>query len=139
MLYSIGDFALVRVNEFETLVFEVDFYNPNYVKFAIREFEIIGYTNNNYYILAIPSNINQDTIVIEAAEIKKWNLPLIYLGAKVICLLECAVGGRRRYDPYKNALSCAICENSYPYAVANRPNGTLICWSCRDTKGYLIE
>jgi len=139
MLYSIGDFVLVRVNEFETLVFEVDFYNPNYANFAVREFEIIGYTNNNYYILAIPENITQDIIIIEANEIKKWKLPSTYLNHKVICLLECAVGGRRKYDPYTNAMVCKICQNSYPYAIANRIDGTLICWSCRTTKGYLID
>lgn len=29
---------------------------------------------------------------------------------------------------------CSRCTNFYAYAVPNRPDGTLLCWSCRDGK-----
>lgn len=28
---------------------------------------------------------------------------------------------------------CKKCTNFFPYALPNRPDGTLVCWSCRTT------
>lgn len=139
MLYHIGDWALVRVNQAENLVFDVDFYNSNYLKFPIREFEIIGHTTNDYYILAVPDSITQDTLTLDQSDLNKWNIDSKYLTQRIVFVLEMAVGGRRTYDPYTNALSCSLCEEIYPYAIPNRPDGLLICWSCRSTKKYLIQ
>lgn len=139
MLYNIGDWALVHVNQAETLVFDVDFYHPNYQHFPVKEFEIIGLTVNNYYILATPGSISQDTLRLDQNDINKWKIHSKHLGSNVVFVLEAAVGGRRLYDPYRDALACTLCEEIYPYAVANRPDGTLICWSCRSTKKYLIQ
>lgn len=33
-------------------------------------------------------------------------------------------------------LSCKGCQNFYPYAEANQPDGTLTCWSCKQYPFY---
>jgi hypothetical protein len=30
-------------------------------------------------------------------------------------------------------VACKRCQEFYPYAVANQPDGTLKCWSCRSS------
>lgn len=51
--------------------------------------------------------------------------------------------GRSVYRTHKVAVQilngldgfpCRKCTNFFPYAVPNRPDGTLLCWSCRDGK-----
>lgn len=38
-----------------------------------------------------------------------------------------------KISPYLDGISCRKCTNFYKYAEPNQPDGTLICWSCRNT------
>lgn len=35
-----------------------------------------------------------------------------------------------------SGLSCKSCQNFYPFAEANQPDGTLTCWSCKQYPFY---
>ena len=34
---------------------------------------------------------------------------------------------------------CKICKNFYPMAVANQPDNSMVCWSCRDSRGWMFQ
>lgn len=34
---------------------------------------------------------------------------------------------------------CKICKNFYPMAIANQPDNSMVCWSCRDSRGWMFQ
>lgn len=139
MEYFVGDWIKVRTNHDYSLIFDVDFYDSRYLHFGVIELEIIAVHEDIWYVVEAPATVTEDTVLVNKSRLKKWKLLPSMLDRQISLISEKAVGGRRKFDPYVNALSCKLCQEIFPYAPANQPDGTLICWSCRSTKNYLIN
>lgn len=138
MEYFVGDWIKVRTNQDQSLIFDVDFYDSRYLHFEIIELEIIAIHEDIWYVVEPPPTVLEDTVVVNKARLKNWRLGPDKLDRNISLVSEKAVGGRRKFDPYLNALSCKLCQEIFPYAQGNQPDGSLVCWSCRTTKNYLI-
>ena len=138
MKYFIGDFAKVRSNENQTLIFDVNFYDSRYLHFPILELEIIGLTPNNY-VLLVPETIDTDLLKISPLHVEKYQILNSLFYQTAILLSEFGVGGRRPFNPYLNPVYCKLCLQSSPYSSNNQLDDSFVCWSCKSTKGYLLE
>lgn len=136
MEYHIGDKLLCRISVSGRIVFNIDFYNPLYIKMPTKFFEVIGIHQNQYIILV--SEIVDGSFQISSQECKEYNLHHKWYDTYAFLLKERAAGGRIRRDPVKEAIPCFICGNYISYAEPNQEDGRFICYSCRTDARYQL-
>lgn len=56
-----------------------------------------------------------------------------------LTLIDSAPNTLRCNVPVESVLCCRECEDGYPMAVPNCKDGTLACWSCRESKGWKFK
>lgn len=146
MQYNIGDRLICRVNDDESIVFDVDWSDSKYDKFRTKLFEVIGIFRD-YYIIIVSSNMNNsylldNDIVTNLSNISKnsdkINFGPKHFGKRVCFVQEKSVGGRASYNPYDDPLKCFICEEYVPWALPNQEDDSFICWVCRSTRLYKL-
>lgn len=71
--------------------------------------------------------------------------------AKFDGVKACAVTQRQVYEPVAikptkqinqsdpGGINCKLCKRFYQYAEVNRDDDTMVCYKCRQTKGYLLK
>lgn len=137
LIYYPGAKVLCRVNEAQTLIFNVEFYDTRYASLPTREFEVAGWAANNCYAIVVPDGMeNSYPMTPDLMFSLQLKLDNKYLNKNIYIIKESAIGGRKLEDPYANPIKCSICNEYFPYAETNQPDGTLICWVCNSTRKY---
>lgn len=146
MKYHIGDKLICRVNEDETIIFDMDWDDERYNKFKTKLFEVIGIFRD-HYILLVPTTITSSSLLdkdtassLEEMSEDESSNKLVFdpkhFGKHILLLREKSVGGREVYDPYDHPLQCLMCEEYFPWALPNQEDDSFICWVCRNTRVF---
>lgn len=91
--------------------------SSNYIKLNITGGQINSSTSTIWFTGWGPGYIPNNSIIIEEevdlpnSELEQLELPLESIKSE--------------------GLSCKKCDEFYPFAISNRDDNTLICWSCR--------
>jgi len=96
-------------------------------------FDIASQYENGYMIYVPVSLFLKDAIPVVAGNLAKFKIDKKFLGSSIYYITEYKiVYVYRKID----GICCSDCNEFYSMAVANQPNGTLICWNCRHYKHY---
>jgi len=141
MEYHIGDNILCRVNQDESIIFDIDWNDNRYQQYEAKLFEVISIYIKHYVILVYNSITNGITLDLDVfndwiAIDSQFKIDKKYFGSKIFLVRDIAVGGRKIFDPYKDPINCEICLEQIPWAVPNQQDGSFICFVCRSTRIY---
>lgn len=97
----------------------------------IKTFEIISQDRHGYY-LYVPNYIflNQTT-KLDKYLCKQLQIDEKFIDENIIYISENLI---YQISSVLDGAFCVICNTFCQYACANQPDGTLICWSCRQNK-----
>ena len=94
----------------------------------IKTFEIVAVSDHGYYLYIPHYYLLKGTEIADKYKCKKLGIDSKFLDENIIHIQENVIAGiQARLD----GLCCVICKEFFPYAEANRGDGTLICYSCR--------
>lgn len=95
-------------------------------------FEIIGTDTKTKYLVLIPSYFNiQGSWNIKEEHIEKFNANPNYLDCKAMALSSDRICRVQISSTEEDGVFCINCNEFYPMAEANQPDGNMKCFSCR--------
>lgn len=116
-----GDRVDCRIN-FATIVSPYKEYDE------VRTFEIVAVDAHGYYLYVPHYVILKDSIVADKSRCRHLGIDKKFLDEHIVYINTSCVA---RVVYILEGMSCACCQDFYPMAEANQPNGTLLCFSCR--------
>lgn len=93
----------------------------------IKSFVIVATSEHGYYLFIPHYYYLNNCVVADKYRCKSLDIELRYLDENIIYIQENLVVS---VESKKDGMTCKICKEFYPYAVANQEDDTLICYSC---------
>jgi hypothetical protein len=94
----------------------------------IMSFVIICKDDDGFY-LYIPHHILlKNCSIADAHKCRRLGIEQRYLNEQIAYISENMIAA---VASKQDGRACKQCRDFYPYAVANQPDGTLVCFSCR--------
>lgn len=103
--------------------------NPYVAYDDVRIFEIVSVDKNGYYLFVPSYYLIKKTIVATEYQCKQLKIDRRFLNDEIVYVAENLVAG---VHSVMDGKCCSICGEFYQYATGNQPDGTLICFSCRE-------
>lgn len=94
----------------------------------VKTFEIIAKDKYGYYLFVPVYYYLKGTTIADKHFCSQLNVDKKFIGENVIYIQGNMIF---RVDSILDGMICAKCREFHHMAEANRPDGTLICWSCR--------
>lgn len=94
----------------------------------IKTFEIVARDSNGYYLYVPHYYVLKGTVVADQYRIKNLGIDKRFLNENIILIPENMVAN---VQAKLDGMACKICKEFFPFAEGNQPDGTLICYSCR--------
>lgn len=101
-----------------------------------KDFEIIA-TDSRGYFIYIPDYLNlRTTVRVTPQSLRLLGIDSRFLGCALVYITTTKV---TRIVSFLDGATCIECNEFYKYAEPNQPDGTLICYSCREYPIYLSD
>jgi len=126
--YAIGDQVVC-------LVMDAAIVSATSANYEFRHiFDILSFYDEGYMIYVPISIVLKDSVRIVDENAYKFHIAKKFIGSDAYYINDYKI-----VELYKkmDGMCCTTCEEFYQMAVANQPDGTLKCWSCRAYKWYL--
>jgi hypothetical protein len=94
----------------------------------VKTFEIVAKDDHGYYLYVPHYYPLRGTVVADQYRCKNLGIDKRFLNENIIHIQENMIA---HVQSKLDGLVCVGCKEFYPYAAANRKDGTLICFSCR--------
>jgi hypothetical protein len=95
----------------------------------IKSFVIVAADDNGYYIFVPHYYLIKGTFVLDQYASRVLDINPKYIGDDIILILENMVAF---VESKLDGIACKICKEFFSYAASNQPDGTMICFSCRE-------
>lgn len=102
----------------------------------VRTFEVIGITSRGYYLYVPPNVYLKDAIRIDEYNFDDLGVHPRFIEDETIFVPDKMI---YKVSARLDGCHCDQCDEFYSYAEPNQPNGTLICFSCRNYPFYQSE
>ena len=97
----------------------------------IKTFVIIAKDEHGYYLFVPHYQSLNDSVVADLWLCSSLSLPSKYLNENIVYIdAGLVVSVARKQD----GMPCKLCKELFAYAEPNRDDGTLICYSCRQSR-----
>lgn len=118
-----GDRVVIKLKE-DKLVgpYEEDYHRT-------RILEIIASDSKGYYLFVPHYMFIHNTFKVDRYNCREMSLPTKFLGEELLLVPESQI---YRVFSIMKGMVCCCCNDFYEYAAPNQPDGSLICWSCRN-------
>lgn len=97
----------------------------------IKTFVIIAKDECGYYLFVPHYRSINDSVVADVWLCSSLSLPSKYLNENIVYIDASLVYSVARKQ---DGTVCRLCKELFPYALPNRPDGSLICYSCRQSR-----
>lgn len=94
----------------------------------IKSFVIVAKDEHGYYLFVPHYFLLKNSFVLDKYKLKTLGIEKKYLDEEIVYIQENMIAS---IESTRNGMTCRICKEHFPYAVANQEDGTLICFSCR--------
>lgn len=96
-------------------------------------FDVLSQYESGYMIYVPITMPLKHSLAVTASNFKKYKVDKKYIGSQIYYITEYKiVAMHRKLD----GMCCAGCGDFFAMAKPNQPDGTLVCWSCRNYKFY---
>ena len=125
MEYRVADDVVVKIQEGRI----VPTYSSEYHEQAILEVVAL---KENGYLLFVPDRLSlKESFCINLYNYKKHGIVKRFVDSDVIHVEEDKIVRLYRRVP---GMMCRHCQEFYYMSEPNEPEGTLLCWSCRENR-----
>jgi hypothetical protein len=123
--YSPGDQVICKISDNRIASMYED--HPDYKHI----FEIISIYDEGYFVYVPQSVYLKDTIEINKSNYRKFNVLKRFVGGQAYYITDFKI-----CDLYKKSdgVCCVRCTDFFYLAEPNQPDGTLICFLCRQNR-----
>ncbi len=94
----------------------------------VKTFEIVAVDDHGCYLYIPHYYPLKGTKIADKHQCKNLKIDKRFLGENIIYIQGNMIA---HIHDKLDGMSCAICKEFYRYSQANQPDGTLICFSCR--------
>lgn len=94
----------------------------------IKTFEIVAVDKHGYYLFVPEYYALRGTTKADKYQCKQLRIDLKFLDEKIIYIQANLI---YKINYVLDGMKCCKCGEFYQMASPNQPDGTLICWSCR--------
>lgn len=99
----------------------------------IRTFEVIANENYGFYLYIPQYILIKGTLIADQYRCKQLNIDRRYLNEN-ICFIQ--QGQIYKVNMILDGMKCCKCQEFYEMSASNQPDGTLICWNCKNYPYY---
>lgn len=92
-------------------------------------FDVISFYGEGYMIYIPQSMSLKDCVYLTKSNYSSFNAEKRFIDSSAYYITEYHV---IRIHSKLDGMRCAKCDNFFGMATSNQPNGTLICWNCRN-------
>lgn len=94
----------------------------------IKSFVIVATDDHGYYLFVPYYFILKDSFIIDRYKIKNLGIDQKYLDENAVYIQSNMVAS---VEARNEGVTCKVCKEFFPYAVANQDDGSMMCFSCR--------
>lgn len=94
----------------------------------VKTFEIVACDSHGYYLYVPHYYYLKGTVIADRYKCRNLGIDKKFLNETIIHIQENLIAN---VQAKMDGMACVVCKEFYPYAQANRGDGTLICYSCR--------
>lgn len=117
-------------DQVQCLIKDNNIISPYAVEYdKIQDFTIIASSDWGYYLYVPHYILITDSTPISARFCKDYDVDAKFIGEEVLYVSANLI---YKIISYTDGCFCARCKDFYYQAAPNQPNGTLICWACRN-------
>lgn len=94
----------------------------------IKSFVIVATDDHGYYLFVPHYFTLKDSFIIDRYKIKNLGIDHKYLDENAVYIQANLVAS---VESRNEGVTCKVCKEVFPYAVANQDDGSMMCFSCR--------
>lgn len=94
----------------------------------IQSFSVVAKDDDGFYLYIPHYYLLKDCSIADIYRCRRLGIDKKYLGESIAYISENMIAS---IVSEQDGMNCSICGDFYQYAAHNQPNGTLICFTCR--------
>lgn len=123
--YAIGDTIMCKIRGSSIIVASTEPHD------AQLPFQILSLTDDRYLLAVPPYFFIKNSWNVKEEHLDKYRLDAKYLDTKVINVTPDKILGLFKRNELRDGMTCRKCHEYVGMAESNQPDGSFICWLCR--------